>query len=442
MARSRSTCRGPLPSIRVAPTAAHLTRFAGLAPLLAFLQTLGLTGRFAKLVGPTSARVHPVHKVLLAFMVCQLAGLHRLRHIEEAHDDALLTKMCRLMRWPCRKVFSKALEDIDDGGHESLTELIAELGLQAQPPMKATIIDGDSTPLVCFGTQQGALFGYCGKLGRNRRRHFPLVASIAASRAVIAAKYRDGSGVSAVEVIDFLQASIARLRRHSPDVDVMVRLDSGFYAKAVCAWLLEQGIDFAMALPFQAHLKEKLADADFKTLDDDIDTAVIAGSDLNLDGRLRVVVIRRQVHDDKAPPPGKKIGNHRHYRYQAVVSSLSWSPPDIWRFYNDRGDCERIFKVGRQSLGLNCLVGQSFRANTTAFLLRLLAFNLDRLFALQTAQAAQAKVREGLSSRQRRFYRSLGRLVQTGHRLILKVSQSRWCRQRWQRYAPDILIQT
>lgn len=442
MARSRSTCRGPLPSILVAPTEAHLTRFAGLAPLLNFIQTLGLTGQFAKLVGPTSPRVHPVHKVLLAFLVCQLAGLHRLRHIEEAHDDALLTKMCRLQHWPCRKVFSKALEDIGEDGHAMLLELIAQLGLQAQPPMKAAILDGDSTPLVCFGTQEGALFGYCGKLGRNRRRHFPLVASIAASRAVVAAKYRDGSGVSATEVIDFLQDSIARLRRYSPDVDVMVRLDSGFYAKAVCTWLLEQGINFAMALPLQAHLKEKLAAADFKTLDDDIDTAVIAGKELSLDERLRVIVIRRRVHDDKAPPPGKKIGNHRHYRYQAVVSSLSWSAPDIWRFYNDRGDCERIFKVGRQSLGLNCLVGQSFRANTTAFLLRLLAFNLDRLFALQTAQAAQATLREGLSSRQRRFYRSLGRLVQTGHRLVLKVSKSRWCRQRWQRYAPGILVQT
>ncbi|MFT4978547.1 MAG: hypothetical protein ACI8S6_004457 [Myxococcota bacterium] len=60
-------------------------------PLLSFLQTLGLTERFAKVVGATSPRTHPVHNVLQASMVSQLAGLHRLRHIEEAHD-ALLTR--------------------------------------------------------------------------------------------------------------------------------------------------------------------------------------------------------------------------------------------------------------------------------------------------------------------------------------------------------------
>lgn len=448
MARSKSTQRGPLPSIQVTPSDAHLTRFAGLVPLLTFFQTLGLTQRFAEVVRSTSRRIHPVHKVLQAFMVCQLAGLHRLRHIEEAHDDAILLKMCRLEYWPCRKVFSNALQHLDDTGLHQLQDLIAEVGLMAQPKMTAAIIDCDSTSLVCFGTQEGAQFGYCGKLGRNRRRHHPLVSSIAASRAVISATYRDGSGVDSEETIAFLQDSFTRVKHHSPDVTVMTRLDSGFYSKAVCAWLLEQGIDFAMALPLQAHLKDKLAAASFTTLDEDIDTAVLAGTQLNLDERLRGVVIRRRVHDDTAPPPGKKIKGHPRYRYQAVISSLSWSAPDLWRFYNDRGDCERVFKVGRQSLGLGGLVGQSFRANTTAFLLRMLAFNLDRLFAVKTAEAAQAlgtgqsNLREGLSSRQRRFYRSLGRLVQTGHRMILKVSTSRWCRQRWQRYGPDVLLQT
>jgi len=431
MARSKSTRRGPLPTLEVRPDDPRLTRCAGLAPLLAFASNqLRLTSKMARIVGPTSKRTHPVHLVLIAFIAAALAGHHRLRHIEDLHDDALLNKFSRLKRWPCRKVFSNALAQLSDDAIVELTELIAELGLTNLPPMKAAIFDGDSTPLVCYGLQEGALFGYCGKLGRNRRRHAPLVASLAANRTVLAAKYRDGSGTSAEEVIDFLSVARRRLQEKIGDLPVMVRLDSGFFSVLVLKWLLAEKIDFAIAQPLHAHLKETFANAEFTALDEDIDVGEVPGE---LPG-VRVVVIRRKVHDAKAPPPGKKIGKHSGYRYQAVASSLSWSGEDVWRFYNDRGDCERIFKEGRQALGLGCLVGHAFRGNEAAFLLRLLALNLDRLFSAHMSQPL-----EGLMSRQRRYYRSLGRLVECGSRLILRVSPSRWVRHRWRLYAPELL---
>ncbi len=435
MARSKSTSRGPLPALEVRPDEPRLTRCAGLAPLLAFSSNqLQLTSNMARIVGPTSKRTHPVHLVLIAFIAATLAGHHRLRHIEDLHDDALLKKFSRLKRWPCRKVFSNALAQLSDRAITELTELIAELGLTNLPAMDVAILDGDSTPLVCFGQQEGALFGYCGKLGRNRRRHAPLVASLAATRTVIAAKYRDGSGISAEEVIDFLSETRRRLQEKVDDLPVMVRLDSGFFSVSVIKWLLAEKIDFAIAQPMHAHLKETFANADFIALDEDIDIAVVPGSQAGV----RVVVIRRLVHDPKSPPPGKKIGSQPRYRYQAIASSLSWSAEDIWRFYNDRGDCERIFKEGRQALGLGCLVSHAFRGNETAFLLRMLALNLDRLFSVSAARN-EGSVSEGLMSRQRRYYRSLGRLVEVGGRLVLRVSKSRWVHRRWATYAPEFL---
>lgn len=434
MARSKSTRRGPLPALEVRADEPRLTRCAGLAPLLTFaVNQLGLTAQMARIVGKTSPRTHPVHLVLIAFIAATLAGHHRLRHIEDLHDDALLTKFSRLQYWPCRKVFSRALAQLSDSAIDNLTELITELGLTDLPKMAAAILDGDSTPLVSFGQHEGAVFGYCGKLGRNRRRHAPLVASLAATRTVIAAKYRDGSGITAQQVIDFLSESVARLRKRVGELPVMVRLDSGFFGKAVMRWLLEENINFAIAQPLHAHLKESFANTVFTALDEDIGIGEVAGEETGV----RVVVIRRKVHDAKAPPPGKKIGAHSGYRYQAIASNLSWSCEDVWRFYNDRGDCERIFKEGRQALGLGCLVGQSFRCNEAAFLLRLLALNLDRLFS--RTGSPERHPPEGLMSRQRRYYRSLGRLVEVGGRLVIRVSASRRVSQRWAVYAPELL---
>ena len=434
MARSKSTRRGPLPALEVRTDEPRLTRCAGLAPLLTFAANqLKLTAHMARIVGKTSRRTHPVHLVLIAFIAATFAGHHRLRHIEDLHDDALLNKFSRLQYWPCRKVFSRALAQLSDRAIGELTELITELGLTDLPRMAAAILDGDSTPLVSFGQHEGAVFGYCGKLGRNRRRHAPLVASLAATRTVIAAKYRDGSGITGQQVIDFLDGAVAGLRKRVGALPVMVRLDSGFFGKAVMAWLLEENIDFAIAQPLHAHLKESFANAVFTALDEDIDIGEVSGEQPGV----RVVVVRRKVHDSKAPPPGKKIGEHRGYRYQAIASSLSWPAEDVWRFYNDRGDCERIFKEGRQALGLGCLVGHSFRSNESAFLLRLLALNLDRLFSQSVSSDDVPS--EGLMSRQRRYYRSLGRLVEVGSRLVLRVSGSRWVARRWARYAPELL---
>lgn len=34
--------------------------------------------------------------------------------------------------------------------------------------------------------------------------------------------------------------------------------------------------------------------------------------------------------------------------YQSLLTSEDWEPRDVWRFYNHRADCERVFRVGKQ----------------------------------------------------------------------------------------------
>jgi hypothetical protein len=449
MGRSNTTLRGPLASPEVRADDSTLTSFAGLIPFIKFLnEMLEIPSRLAVVVDYDGRkRTYAIHQVLNAFLVCAVAGIRKLAHIEAVEGDAVLLKFLRMPSWPVRKVFSKALAGLDEGAVSRLQELLTTVGLWSVDHREECVLDFDSSTIISFGQQEGAVFGYCGK-GRNRRRHHPLVSSLAETRAVIHADYRDGSAIPADETIAFICETVRRVRDRLAGCLPTIRADSGFWSKAVGAWLLQQGLPFVMAMPLAPAVKLMMVNAAWHTLEDepDIQLAVIPGDLLNLDPRLRVVAIRRFVHDPKAPPQGKRIQHDPRWRYQALITSLDWEALDVWRFYNDRADCERIFKIAKGALGMNWLVGHDLTANSVAFYLRLLAYNADLLYQRNLERRARAEsrplIRMGLLARQNRFYRKPGRLLREHNRWLLRVPDSKWLRRLWVFHAPMLVVRS
>lgn len=456
MGRSNTSKRGRLPSPKVHFSETTLSQYAGAMPLLRFLDERLELPQLLKLAVPAEgrARRYPVHLVLYAFLVGSLLGVAKLAHLEWLRGDALVEKFIRLAAWPVRKVFSDALASVSDAGVIAIMRLVSLLGLRSIANCSSVVLDFDSTALRCFGVQERAAFGYCGK-GRNRRRHHPLVASVAETRAVVHAKYRDGSGVGEEEAIAFIRESVNRTRGATAGRSVAVRADSGFWSKAMGLWLLQEGIPFTFSMPLLPGLKLMLMKVAFTRVDapepsaevgdeeddgtDEIEVGVLGGADVGLDRRLRIVVIRRRVTDPKAPPAGKVVGWSPDWRYQAIVTDRDWEPLDVWRFYNGRGDAERVFKFGKHSLGLGWFVSHLFRANEVAFLLRLLAWNADLLFQQDAEQRAKAEkrptVRMGLQARQQYLYRMAGRVLRASNRWELRLGVNDRVTALWAFYA-------
>jgi hypothetical protein len=206
-----------------------------------------------------------------------------------------------------------------------------------------------------------------------------------------------------------------------------------------------QGVSFTMALSLRGPVKQSLRRARFQRIDElEAQFAELAGEALGLEGQ-HVTLIRRRVHDSKAPPAGKRVEGLEAWRYQALVSNEARSGEDQWRFYNGRADCERVFRVGKQSMGLEHLVSRTLRANEVAFLLRMVAFNADLHFQASCEQQAQQDNREvvsgGLQWRQPRFYQSPGRLVRCQGRFILHVCADEATIRLWRFYAPQLAAQ-
>ncbi len=448
-ARRRATSfSGPLPRVQVRPDDPALTSHAGLLPVIMFLtQHLDLVGRLRDVAGRGGRRrFHPVHLVLFAFVIGALAGVERMAHLECLRGDPVLLKYLRLARWPVRKVFAVALASLSDRSRDALVDLVSEFGLSTLPAgTRSVVVDIDSTAIVDHGQGEGSKFGYCGK-GRRRRRHYPLVASVAETRAIVLARYRDGSNITTDEMIEFLTEVLDRLRaKLGPDCQITVRADAGIWCPRLGRWLHERGVPFVMAIPLSAGVKLFLHTLTFEPIDDEgeIEFGVLKGELLKLEPTFRIAVIRRCVHDPSAPPQGKKVEGHPHWRYQAVVSDRDWAPEDLWRFYNGRADCERVFRVGKQALALGHLVSRGYRANEVGFLLRALAFNVDLRFQAHCEERARAEGRHvhrvGLEWRQPRFYRTAGRLLREAGRLVLRVPQNRVLADLWMFYAPDFV---
>lgn len=447
MGRSITTRRGPLPAPVVQANDGNLTQFSGVVPLVRFMnEKLDIVRHLRRVAGHDGrSRRYAPHLVLFAFVVGALTGVQRLAHLEWLRGDAVLLKFLRLPGWPVRKVFSGALSRLTDGGVQRLTDLVAEVGLAPLMGRSSAVVDMDSSAIVAFGTQEGAEFGYSGK-GRNRRRHHPLVASVAELRTVVHATYRDGSGIDANEAIEFAACAIGRVRAAlASGARVLLRADSGFWSNAFAAWLLDQAIPFIFAMPLRPGLKLMLRTTRWRGLDQDADiqVTVLPGAKLGIDARLQVVGIRRRVHDAKAPPQGKRIEGCTRWRYQALVTCMEGAPEDLWRFYNDRADCERVFKTARGALGMGWLVSQKLRANEAAFLLRLLAFNIDLRFQAHVEEEARREhrplLRMGLCARQSRFYRAAGRLLRKSGQWILRVRDNRATERMWAFYAPELV---
>ena len=447
MGRTNSTRRGLLPTPEIRPDDSTLTRFAGAIPLIAFMtKDLRLVSRLNDVVRYRGRRRrYGPHVVLFAFIVAALMGVRRLAHLDWLKDDAVLVKWLRLPSWPVRKVFSMTLAAGGPEMRARLEQLVGVVGVNSLPKgTTSLVIDTDNTALVAHGRQERAEFGYCGK-GRRRRRHYPFVASVAETRAIVAVKYRGGEGLRTPEVLEFFGHLVARLVAHlGTAVQLHFRGDSGLATLALMAWFQEQGHAFTFALAMKRHIKPALHRATWVVDpdDDEIEFTAIDGLTVGMHPGVRVIGIRRRDDDPSEPAQGKLLpGCHR---YQTLVTSTDWEPRDVWRFYNHRADCERVFRTGKQAIGMAHLVGQSFDANATAFLLRCLAFNADLRFqqhAEQTAAAQGRKVRHvGLEWRQFRFYCSPGRLLREHCRWVLRVPTNTRLAELWRFYLPDSVM--
>src|SRR5271167_3693174 len=160
----------------------------------------------------------------------------------------------------------------------------------AGPGSGRLVIDIDSFVGEVHGhAKQGAGYGSTGQLG-----YHPLMASRSDTAEVLHVRQRKGQANTQRGALRFCQELIRRVRRAGASGEILLRGDSGFWNKKVCAYLREQGARFSIGVNMHPAVQARIAqipDEDWQPVEDYPDTGVCELAETTL-GQERLIVRR------------------------------------------------------------------------------------------------------------------------------------------------------
>ena len=234
------------------------------------------------------------------------------------------------------------------------------------------LLDVDSTDDPTHGQQQLSFFNG----GYGQHMYHPLLVFERHTGCLLAARLRRGTAASHARIVPLLLRIVPRLQDEFPGVRIKLRADAGFALPLLYEFCEFFGIQYAIGMPANTIFQRRVV--------------------------RRQRRLARGYHRTRQPQRFFSSFPHRAQRwfhqrrvcYKAehtetgtnlrfLVTNLEGRSGSIFRFYNDRGECEnRIeeFKNGFDADRLSC---HRFRANAFRLLLHGFAYNLVNLFRLQ-----------------------------------------------------------
>jgi len=242
--------------------------------------------------------------------------------------------------------------------------------LGAGPGSTRLVIDVDSTICGVEGNQkQGAAFGYTKVLG-----YHPILASRADTGEVLHARMRKGSANTARGARRFIDELIARARRAGATGEIVVRVDSGFWAKETIAALGRLDVRYTMAVRTNTKsVAEAIAaidPEDWRDIDYTPDgQAQVA--ECTYYGR-RLIVRRTRLTDARQ---ARLWPDWRHF---AFLTDLDGDAVAVDAFHREHAVVELDIRDLKEGAGLEHVPSGNFSANSAWLQCAVLAHNLIR----------------------------------------------------------------
>lgn len=253
-------------------------------------------------------------------------------------------------------------------------------------------IDMDPTEDPTYGDQQLTFFNayydnWC---------YLPMITTIQfgdeAEQYQVAPVLRPGNAKGSLGAIGILKRLLPRLRRTFPHATLLVRLDGAFATPEVFAWLEAENLCYAINMAKNSVLKaeaeplmkkvRKQAQETGRTATRYSETRYKAGKWKHV---RRAVIKAEVVVNDK----GEFRDNPRF-----VITNLSLTPPNVYRYYRERGDAENRLKELHYGLRFDLTSCTSFLANQLRNLLTGAAYALYQQlrYAARRTELARAQV--------------------------------------------------
>lgn len=388
-----------------------ITPHAGLALLGEFGVGLGLLKWLDScLPAPGSGAGYRASDHVYPLLLMLNGGGRSLEDTREIREDGGLREVLGLQRMPSADATGDWLRRSgENGALEGLGTVKRKLLKRALKPegRKGYTLDIDATGIEA--EKETARMTYKGFKG-----YMPLVGHLAENGLIVAEEFREGNASPGAGNLEFLK----HCERQMPKGKRIKRFrsDSAAYQSQVINYCQGNGIEYAIGADLDQAVVtgiKSLRPGDWRAYQNGFIAETVHCMEKTQEA-FRLVVIRR-------PYQGKLFGETEiTEKYTVIATNREGSPEEVVQWYNQRGECsENRLKELKIGLGMQRMPCGQLGANAVFFRIGALAYNLGRLFVLNTL--GRSWHRHQVQTLRWKLYETAGKIVFHGRHVYLKV---------------------
>jgi len=245
-------------------------------------------------------------------------------------------------------------------------------------PEKKLLVDMDSTVCTVYGDQEGAMRGYNPR-ARGRRSYHPLFCFESMSGTSLMGRLRHGNAYTSSGAKEYLEQFFVQF--HETEYTVRFRGDSGFYDKEIIAILSQKKAEFAIVADMTGPLKNLVAGLTYlqaNGTDHRYSFAETTYQPMKWEQPYRYCIVRKKLASEETDQ--STLFTVDAYSYSAIVTNLTMTPANVWKFYSGRVQCERDIRSLKEDYYLGNIPTKIFSANALYLEVLLWAYDLVKWF--------------------------------------------------------------
>lgn len=410
--------RSVLAGLEIHYTDKSVTGWGGMALVAEFFRRIGLRKLLSEALpdGRTSPNQRPVVDIAMSLMLNVLTGGERYAHVERLRFDEALRTMFQIKVMPSAVSATRYFGGFVRRQSERLAELTDRFVMsQLESPKEGEVLDLDSTVFDRFGEQEGSKKGYNPRRP-GRPSHHPILAMLAHSKTILHTWLRSGDASPMRGCVEFMSEALAKL----PSTFLLhaVRADSGFFSDEFLTALEQRRLSYAVAVRVRRDIQNLIRSVTEWTPGQDQRHEfgeLVYQSSPRKTAR-RIVVIRQRERTGRNTP-GKQLFLIPGYVFHVIVTNLTLSPEQVWKFYNGRANCENRIKELKYDFAAAGFCLQSFFGTEATFRLICFLFNLTAILSNELFDNPARR----LSTVRNQVLVAGAVLGQQGHRQVLRL---------------------
>lgn len=402
----------------------RLTHFGGVYLFHLFLKQIAwrhLIGRTIKFEQRNSH--YTIAEQIFSLLYPIILGLSRIEVSKMLGHNGVFKMLIGLNRFPDPTTLRRFL---GRGSKELLPQLVRlhdrsrKYFIDRIMSEKKLLVDMDSTICTLYGDQEGAMKGYNPR-ARGKKSYHPLFCFESNSGTSLFGLLRHGNAYTSVGAVEYLEKFFQTY--HHDEYQVRFRGDSGFYDKDIIALLSRNYAEFALVADMTGPLKYRVTGLSYQAAhrtDSRYSFAETIYQPMKWQQPYRYCVIRK-----KLAPEGTDqatLFTMNAYSYSAIVTNLTMTPANVWKFYSGRVQCERDIRSLKEDYYLGNIPTHTFAANELYLEILLWAYDLIKWFQRLCLPARDH--RKTLSTLRQELLLMPGSFAQHGSKQILRFPRN------------------